>query len=147
MGLGLINYEGNCLRAIKSGHRYLIKDQYGKSVGMLEADEVLAFVAGYIDITDSRGKLWNCKNENKEAIPKLKEVYEFLGMVPDKKVIADDILERTKDTLPIPSAKDQLIDLLYSQMIDLSMMSKIELGDDVIAEIKRLKHLINEHVR
>lgn len=41
-------------------------------------------------------------------------------------------------------AKDALIKLLYSQVIDLSLMSKIELGDDVIAEIKRLKSIINE---
>jgi hypothetical protein len=41
-------------------------------------------------------------------------------------------------------AKDELINVLYSQVIDLSMMSKIELGDDVIAEIKRLKSLLNE---
>ncbi len=41
-------------------------------------------------------------------------------------------------------AKDALIELLYSQVIDLSMMSKIELGDDVIAEIKRLQGIINE---
>jgi hypothetical protein len=38
--------------------------------------------------------------------------------------------------------QQQLIDLLYSQVIDLSMMSKIELGDDVIAEIKRLNEII-----
>ncbi len=44
-------------------------------------------------------------------------------------------------------AKDALIELLYSQVIDLSMMSKIELGDDVIAEIKRLKAIINEQTR
>ena len=41
-------------------------------------------------------------------------------------------------------AKDTLIELLYSQVVDLTMMSKIELGDDVIAEIKRLKGLLNE---
>jgi hypothetical protein len=41
-------------------------------------------------------------------------------------------------------AKDDLINLLESQVIDLSMMSKIELGDDVIAEIRRLKAIINE---
>jgi hypothetical protein len=41
-------------------------------------------------------------------------------------------------------AKDQLIELLTSQVVDLSMMSKIELGDDVIEEIKRLKAIINE---
>jgi hypothetical protein len=41
-------------------------------------------------------------------------------------------------------AKDQLIELLMNQVVDLTMMSKIELGDDVIAEIKRLKEIINE---
>ena len=41
-------------------------------------------------------------------------------------------------------AKDELINILYSQVMDLSMMSKIELGDDVIAELKRLKAIINE---
>jgi len=40
-------------------------------------------------------------------------------------------------------AKDQLIEILETQVVDLSMMSKIELGDDVIAEIKRLKAIIN----
>jgi hypothetical protein len=46
----------------------------------------------------------------------------------------------------IIKAQKELIDLLFSQVIDLSMMSKIELGDDVIAEIKRLKLIINEEV-
>jgi hypothetical protein len=44
----------------------------------------------------------------------------------------------------IIKTQQELIDLLYSQVVDLSMMSKIELGDDVIAEIKRLKVLLNE---
>ena len=44
-------------------------------------------------------------------------------------------------------AKDRLIKVLYSQVVDLSMMSKIELGDDVITEIKRLKGIINEQTR
>ena len=42
----------------------------------------------------------------------------------------------------IINTQKQLIDLLYSQVVDLTMMSKIELGDDVIAEIQRLKNLI-----
>jgi len=42
--------------------------------------------------------------------------------------------------------QQELIDVLYTQMIDLSMMSKIELGDDVIAELKRLKGLLNEKI-
>jgi hypothetical protein len=42
-------------------------------------------------------------------------------------------------------AKDALIELLYSQVVDLTMMSKIELGDDVIAEIKKLQSIIKEN--
>ncbi len=44
-------------------------------------------------------------------------------------------------------AKDQLIKLLEIQVMDLIMMSKIELGDDVIDEIRRLKNIIYESVR
>ena len=40
--------------------------------------------------------------------------------------------------------QQELIDLYESQIMDLTMMSKIELGDDVIAEIKRLRGLLNE---
>lgn len=40
--------------------------------------------------------------------------------------------------------QQELIKVYESQIVDLTMMSKIELGDDVIEEIKRLKQLINE---
>lgn len=39
----------------------------------------------------------------------------------------------------IIKTQDSLIKLLEGQVADLTMMSKIELGDDVIAEIKKLK--------
>ena len=42
-------------------------------------------------------------------------------------------------------AQTQLITLLEQQIMDLVLMSKIELGDDVIVEIKRLKDIINEY--
>tara|TARA_R110000751_G_C13556004_1_gene456923 strand:- start:364 stop:516 length:153 start_codon:yes stop_codon:yes gene_type:complete len=41
-------------------------------------------------------------------------------------------------------AKTKLIELLMDQIEDLTMMSKIELGDDVIEEIKRLQETINQ---
>jgi hypothetical protein len=44
-------------------------------------------------------------------------------------------------------ARDQLIDLLEGQVIELTMLSKIEIGDDVIKEIIRLKSIINEDER
>ena len=49
-----------------------------------------------------------------------------------------------KETMNKEQAKDQLIELLMNQVVDLTLMSKIELGDDVIEEIKRLKGIINE---
>ena len=42
----------------------------------------------------------------------------------------------------IIKAQQELIDLLYSQVVDLTMMSKIELGDDVIEEIIKLQNKI-----
>jgi len=40
--------------------------------------------------------------------------------------------------------QQELINLYESQIMDLTMMSKIELGDDVIEEIIRLKSLLND---
>ena len=39
----------------------------------------------------------------------------------------------------------ELVDLYESQIVDLTMMSKIELGDDVIEEIRRLNNIINQN--
>jgi len=50
--------------------------------------------------------------------------------------------EYVEDTTPREKAKSELINLLLYQIMDLTTMSKIELGDDVIAEIKRLKDII-----
>lgn len=44
-------------------------------------------------------------------------------------------------------AKDALIEVLMDQVADLTIMSKIELGNDVIDEIKRLQAIINEPTR
>jgi hypothetical protein len=41
-------------------------------------------------------------------------------------------------------AKSKLIEVLMGQVADLTIMSKIELGDDVITEINRLNRIINE---
>jgi hypothetical protein len=53
-------------------------------------------------------------------------------------------LDKKSKMISKEEAKDLLIKVLYSQVMDLTMMSKIELGDDVIAEIKRLQDIINK---
>lgn len=41
--------------------------------------------------------------------------------------------------------QDELIQVLTNQVMDLTIMSKIELGDDVIAEIRRIKDSLKEN--
>ena len=45
---------------------------------------------------------------------------------------------------PLEQKQEELIELLYSQVIDLSIMSKIELGDDVIDKLRELKSDIKD---
>jgi predicted HAD superfamily Cof-like phosphohydrolase len=45
---------------------------------------------------------------------------------------------------PLEKKQEELIKVLYGQVIDLSMMSKIEFGDDVIQEWTRLKEEIDD---
>jgi hypothetical protein len=52
-----------------------------------------------------------------------------------------ELIEQRKNMTP-EEAKTKLIDVLEGQIIDLVLMSKIELGDDVIAEIIKLKKII-----
>ena len=56
----------------------------------------------------------------------------------------NEMIESIKKATDVIQIQQELINVLYSQVVDLSMMSKIELGDDVIAEIKRLNDIINE---
>ena len=55
-------------------------------------------------------------------------------------------LDKKQKTISKEDAKDLLIKVQNSQVMDLTMMSKIELGDDVIVEIKRVKDIINDKI-
>lgn len=44
---------------------------------------------------------------------------------------------------PLEKKQEELIRVLYSQVVDLSMMSKIELGDDVIAKLREIESEIS----
>jgi predicted HAD superfamily Cof-like phosphohydrolase len=45
---------------------------------------------------------------------------------------------------PLEQKQDELIELLYGQVMDLTIMSKIELGDDVIEEFRTLRSEITQ---
>jgi hypothetical protein len=45
---------------------------------------------------------------------------------------------------PLEKKQDEMINLLYGQVIDLSLMSKIELGDDVASKLRELREDISK---
>jgi hypothetical protein len=55
-----------------------------------------------------------------------------------------DKIEKLEKTV---SLQEEMINLLEGQVVDLTMMSKIELGDDVIAEIRRIKESIKQNAK
>ena len=78
ISLGLINYEGDCLKAIKDGDKVKIKDQHGKTLKIITLEELFDFFDGLIDITDSEGKVWNYPSESKESKVKYVKLYNFI---------------------------------------------------------------------
>ena len=77
--IGLINYEGDCLSAVKiNNYQVEIQDQYGETCLTLDIDGLYAFIDGNFDITDSRGKLWNYPSQSVEARPSNSKVYQFV---------------------------------------------------------------------
>jgi hypothetical protein len=76
--LGLINYEGDCLKAIKENGTIIVKDQYGKVVLSTDTEGLYAFIDGTQSITDSKGKVWEYLKEHENAKPSHLKIHEFL---------------------------------------------------------------------
>jgi cell division protein FtsL len=58
--------------------------------------------------------------------------------------LEDELHDEIRDLKKTISIQQELINVLQNQVVDLTMMSKIELGDDVIKEINRLKSLLKQ---
>jgi len=76
--LGLINYEGDCLKAVKVDSYFIkVLDQYGESCSTLTVEEFYGFIDGLINIVDSKGKSWNFPSEHRDAKPSQSRIYHF----------------------------------------------------------------------
>jgi hypothetical protein len=76
--LSLINYEGDCLRAVNDNGEILIKDQYGETINTVTVEELYAFIDGLINFVDSKGKSWHYPSESKDAKPSSSMIYHFV---------------------------------------------------------------------
>jgi hypothetical protein len=88
-------------------------------------------------------RLWILWGDRKEAWQDAKMIND-ITFQEEMKEFDTDSFEETfiNKHMSKEEAKDELIKVLYSQVMDITMMSKIELGDDVIEEIKRLREII-----
>ena len=79
--LGLINFEGDCVRAYKTGKgAFTIIDDCHEIIAEWNDFEIWAYVTGRIDVTTSYGKTYNFTKEHKNAKPSPEKLYKFLGI-------------------------------------------------------------------
>jgi hypothetical protein len=83
------------------------------------------------------------ENKRKEEIIKKWEETKLPYISDDFQIGPDGAFEHTEEH-EIIAIQKQLIQLYENQIMDLTIMSKIELGDDIIDEIKRLKELLKK---
>lgn len=78
--LGLINYEGDCLKAKKkSMNEYVISDQHGVKLATWNLNKFCDFLDGKLEIKDSAGKSWNYQREHHEARPNTMKLVLFIN--------------------------------------------------------------------
>ena len=81
--LGLINYEGDCLKAVKQNNEILIVDQYGETLETFTVKKFYEFICGLVNVVDSKGKTWNYPSEHVNARPSMETINQFVKDIKD----------------------------------------------------------------
>jgi hypothetical protein len=97
-----------------------------------------------IDKSQYNSRTWHvCQMNDLEDGINYQNTSQFFW-ITEKGTKIDDVTHYFELPDAIDNAKDKLIKLLYNQVINLTVMSKIDLGDNVIKEITRLRKIIYE---
>lgn len=94
--LGLINYEGDCLSAVRDdgSGEILIVDQYREPVEHLTLNDFYRFLDGSLEIKDSKGRSWNFANEHRDAQAKPTDICKFVASLRYSQEELNDALVR-----------------------------------------------------
>jgi hypothetical protein len=76
--IGILNFEGDVLKAHATPRGILITDQWRTPVDFLGLDEFYEVLHRGRTITDSSGRAWVCSAEHKNAKPREEKLYEFI---------------------------------------------------------------------
>lgn len=78
--LDLLNSEGGILKMHETLHGILVVDQYRQTIREFTVDEIVDYVNGKFDITDSKGKVWNFPEQSIHMKPSPTNLSIFLGV-------------------------------------------------------------------
>lgn len=78
--LDLLNSEGGILKMHETAHGILVVDQYRQIIREFTADEIVDYVNGKFDITDSKGKVWHFPEQSIHMKPSPSSLSFFLGV-------------------------------------------------------------------
>lgn len=78
--LDLLNSEGGILKMHQTAHGILVVDQYRQTIREFTVDEIVDYVNGKFDITDSKGKVWNFPEQSIHMKPSPSNLSFFLGV-------------------------------------------------------------------
>jgi hypothetical protein len=74
----LINYEGDCLWAIRDADKVVIYDQWESLVDIMDIPSFCKWIDGDIALIDSNGKAWDWTKEHRDSKPGMFKLLNFL---------------------------------------------------------------------
>jgi hypothetical protein len=78
--LDLLNSEGGILKMHETTHGILVVDQYRQTIREFTTDEIVDYINGKFDITDSKGKVWHFPEQSIHMKPSPSDLSFFLGV-------------------------------------------------------------------
>ena len=79
----LLNSEGDILKAFKTEQGFIILDEHRETIATLNEEEIFDFTRGNLELTDSKGKIFNYMEFPNSMKPNLKMLDEFIGLNTD----------------------------------------------------------------
>lgn len=76
--LDLVNSEGPLLKLIKSKQSFIIVDEWQVQLDTLSKKQVVDFINGKFNLTDSHGRVWNYPIVSQGMRKKVEDIFDFI---------------------------------------------------------------------
>ncbi len=76
--IDLVNSEGPLLKLIKSKKSFIVVDEWKVQLATLSKKEVIDFINGHFNLTDSHGRVWNYPKVSLVMRQKTEKILDFI---------------------------------------------------------------------